>query len=164
MPFTTPAPAVIPPGVTVEYVAPRPRSFKPGVTIRDRDLVVSWRGEEEDVLLNLGHADCRYKGIITGASATVTIAAWHDNCGASPRVLLSAAGASRPVRVTVRQTWGEGPPAPEPVEDPAIAVDPAGLSCTLDGVPVDVVLVPYDPLTILQRRRVFRVLLGPVTP
>ena len=157
MPFTAPTAITIPTGATVTYTAPAIHPYHRGVRIRNRDITVTWRGDEETPLYE---DSCMWRGVV--GHGRVTVVAWHNDCGRSPRVELTAGGASQPVRVSVRQTWDEGQPPPaEP--DPVL---PDGeLVCTLGGVPVDVVLVPFpDPLVALERRRVFRFTLGPVTP
>lgn len=112
MPFTAPVVVTIPAGQSVVYIEHRrARPYHRGVLVRARDLLISWRGAEEEIFVDLGHKACRWKGVIADASPVITIAAWHDNCGRSPRVTLSAAGATRALRVGVRLSWSEGPPA-----------------------------------------------------
>jgi hypothetical protein len=125
--YSAPTPVIIPAGESVVYVQRTPpRDFR-GFPVKDvtpgsRDLGVQWKGFYADSVYNLGHRECRYKDIVGMASASVTIVAWHDNCGKKPQVTLLAAGARHPVTVGVRQYWEEGDPVTVP--DPELVVGP----------------------------------------
>lgn len=173
MPFTAPVTITIPPAKVVAYTAPPTVSFKSGVEVRDRQLLVSFKGTGPDASYPTPGRECRYREVIGLAEASRLIVAWHDTCGPVPRVRLTAAGATRPTKVVVQQVWLEGPvPPPEPDDEP-ITTDPAqfgpdAVACGVDPdgdgpetfQPADVEPLETDP----PMTNVFRITLTPIVP